>query len=101
MTPGGSEITQLRKAWGGGNRAALDQLTLTVYDELRRMARRHMRNERPDNTLQTTAPVNEVYLRLVDVKIAGWQDLAQFLTVSAQTMRRIRWMPRGRAPRLS
>jgi RNA polymerase sigma factor (TIGR02999 family) len=90
MTPSVTpEITQLLKAWGGGDRAALDRLTPKVYAELRRMARRHMRKERPDNTLQTTALVNEVYLRLVDVKIAEWQDRAHFFAVSAQMMRRI------------
>ena len=60
-----------------------------VYDELHRMARRHMRNERGGNTLQTTALINEVYLRLVDVKNVDWQHRAQFFAISAQMMRRI------------
>jgi len=65
---GSAEITGLLKAWSGGDRAALDRLTPVVYQELRRMARHYMRNERSGNTLQATALVNEVYLRLVDVK---------------------------------
>src|SRR3954468_11937802 len=62
-----AEITRLLKAWRAGDQAALDQLSKHVYGELRLLARRHMRNERPGNTLQTTALVHEVYLRLVDV----------------------------------
>src|SRR5271156_5189944 len=84
-----AEVTDLLKAWNGGNRAALDQLSPVVYSELRRMARRYMRNERAGNTLQTTALINEAYLRLVDVQSAGWQDRAHFFAVSAQVMRRI------------
>ena len=60
-----------------------------VYNELRRIARRYMRNERAGNTLQTTAVVNEVYLRLVDVKNVDWQQRAQFFAIAAQMMRRI------------
>jgi RNA polymerase sigma factor (TIGR02999 family) len=87
--PGSAEITDLLKAWNGGDRAALDRLTPVIYEELRRMARRYMRNERAGNTLQTTALVNEVYLRLVDVKNVDWQHRAQFFAISAQMMRRI------------
>ena len=83
------EVTDLLKAWNGGDRAALDQLSPVVYDELRRMARRYMRNERAGNTLQTTAVVNEVYLRLVDVKNIDWKQRAQFFGMCAQMMRRI------------
>ena len=83
------EITGLLKAWAGGDAAALDQLTPLVYEELRRLARRYMRNERAGNTLQTTALVNEAYLRLVDAQRVGWQDRAHFFAVSAQMMRRI------------
>jgi RNA polymerase sigma factor (TIGR02999 family) len=83
------EVTDLLKAWNGGDRAALDQLSPVVYDELRRMARRYMRNERAGNTLQTTALVNEVYLRLVDVKNIDWKQRAQFFGMCAQMMRRI------------
>jgi RNA polymerase sigma factor (TIGR02999 family) len=64
-------------------------LTPLVYDELHRLARRYMRNERAGNTLQTTALVNEAYLRLVDAKVAGWHDRVHFFAVSAQIMRRI------------
>jgi RNA polymerase sigma factor (TIGR02999 family) len=84
-----AEVTGLLKAWCGGDETALDRLSSVVYEELRRMARRHMRNERPGNTLQTTALVNEVYLRLVDVKNVDWQHRAQFFAISAQMMRRI------------
>jgi RNA polymerase sigma factor (TIGR02999 family) len=88
-TPGSAEVTGLLKAWNAGDRGALDRLTPVVYEELRRMARRHMRGERDGNTLQTTALVNEVYLRLVDVKSVDWQHRAQFFAISAQMMRRI------------
>ena len=84
-----AEVTGLLKAWSSGDETALDRLSSVVYEELRRMARRYMRNERPGNTLQTTALVNEVYLRLVDVKNVDWQHRAQFFAISAQMMRRI------------
>src|SRR3984885_7537456 len=84
-----AEVTDLLRAWNGGNRAALDRLSPLVYDELRRMARRYMKNERAGNTLQTTALVNEVYLRLVDVKSIDWKQRAQFFAMCAQMMRRI------------
>jgi RNA polymerase sigma factor (TIGR02999 family) len=84
-----AEVTGLLKAWSSGDQAALDRLASVVYQELRRMARRYMRNERPGITLQTTALVNEVYLRLVDVKNVDWQHRAQFFAISAQMMRRI------------
>jgi RNA polymerase sigma factor (TIGR02999 family) len=83
------EVTGLLKAWSGGDQAALERLADQVYDELRRIARRYMRNERAGNTLQTTALVNEVYLRLVDVKNVDWQHRAQFFAISAQMMRRV------------
>src|SRR5215467_11137598 len=83
------EVTGLLKAWSGGDQAALERLTEKVYDELRRIARRYMRNERAGNTLQTTALVNEVYLRLVDVKNVTWEHRALFFAISAQMMRRI------------
>jgi RNA polymerase sigma factor (TIGR02999 family) len=84
-----SEVTGLLKAWSAGDQAALDRLASVVYQELRRMARRYMKNERPGSTLQTTALVNEVYLRLVDVKNVDWQHRAQFFAISAQMMRRV------------
>jgi len=88
-TPDPAEVTDLLKAWGSGDKGALDRLAPVVYDELRRIARRYMRNERTGNTLQATALVNEVYLRLVDVKNVDWQHRAQFFAISAQMMRRI------------
>jgi RNA polymerase sigma factor (TIGR02999 family) len=84
-----SEITVLLQAWAGGDRRALDRLTPLVHDELRRMARGYMAKERPENSLQATALVNEAYLRLVDVDNVRWQDRAHFFAVSAQMMRRI------------
>lgn len=84
-----AEVTVLLRAWGQGDTSALDRLTPLVYAELHRMARRHMRNERAGNTLQTTALVNEAYLRLVDVKTTAWQDRTHFFALSAQMMRRI------------
>jgi RNA polymerase sigma factor (TIGR02999 family) len=84
-----TQITGLLRAWRSGDQAALDLLAAKVYDELRRVARRYMRNERAGNTLQTTALVNEVYLRLVDVQNVGWEHRAQFFAISAQMMRRI------------
>jgi RNA polymerase sigma factor (TIGR02999 family) len=84
-----SQVTVLLRAWASGDGAALDRLAPLVYDELRRMARRYMRKERAGNTLQTTALVNEAYLRLVDVKNVSWSDRVHFYAVSAQMMRRI------------
>lgn len=83
------EITDLLNAWSGGDEAALQQLSDHVYAELRLMARRHMRNEQPGNTLQTTALVHEVYLRLVGVTRVESQQRAQFFAMAAQMMRRI------------
>jgi RNA polymerase sigma factor (TIGR02999 family) len=83
------EITGLLKAWSGGDQAALERLVDQVHNELRRIARHYMKNERAGNTLQTTALVNEVYLRLVDVKNIDWQQRAQFFAIAAQMMRRI------------
>jgi RNA polymerase sigma factor (TIGR02999 family) len=82
-------VTELLAAWSGGHRDALDQLTPLVYDELRRIARRQMRRERPGVTLQTTALIHEAYLRLVDQNRAQWRDRAHFFAVAAQLMRRI------------
>jgi len=83
------EITGLLKAWGGGDQAALTRLAERVYPELRLMARRYMKNERQADTLQTTALVHEVYLRLVDVTKVEWRQRAQFFAMAAQMMRRI------------
>ena len=83
------EITGLLKAWGSGDQAALERLAERVYPELRRMARRYMKNERHANTLQATALVHEVYLRLIDVTKVEWEERAQFFAIAAQMMRRI------------
>jgi RNA polymerase sigma factor (TIGR02999 family) len=82
-------ITELLKAWSGGDEAALERLADQVYNELHRMARRYMRNERQAETLQTTALVHEVYLRMVDVTQVDWKGRAQFFGMAAQMMRRI------------
>jgi RNA polymerase sigma-70 factor, ECF subfamily len=87
--PSKVELTQLLKAWGEGDDGALERLTTVVEDELHRMAHRWMSRERPGHTLQTTALVNEVYLRLVDVQAVNWQDRAHFFAISARLMRRI------------
>jgi RNA polymerase sigma factor (TIGR02999 family) len=87
--PEAPQITVLLRAWGNGDAQALDQLTPLVYDELHRLARRYMHNERAGNTLQTTALVNEAYLRLVDAAHLDWHDRVHFFAVSAQIMRRI------------
>ena len=87
--PESPEVTVLLQAWSGGDPQALDRLMPMVYSELRRIAHRYMRKERGGNTLQTTALVNEAFLRLVDVKNVDWQQRAQFFAISAQVMRRI------------
>jgi len=84
-----SETTQLLRAWASGDQGALEQLTPRVYDELRRIAGRFMRDERPGRTIQTTALVHEAYLKLIDVTNVDWQHRAHFFAVSAQIMRRI------------
>ena len=76
-------------AWSDGEEAALDQLTPLVYDELHRLARRYMRRENPGHTLQTSALVNEAYLKLVDQKSVRWQNRSHFYAIAAQLMRRI------------
>jgi len=83
------QVTQLLKAWSEGEQTALDKLMPVVYAELHRMAHWYMVHERPGHTLQTTALVNEVYLRLVDSAHTSWQNRAQFFAVCAQAMRRI------------
>jgi RNA polymerase sigma factor (TIGR02999 family) len=83
------EVTQLLLAWGKGDPAALEALTPVVYDELRRLARHYMGNERVGHTLQATALVNEAYMRLVDIHKVQWQNRAHFFAMSARLMRRI------------
>ena len=82
-------VTQLLVAWSDGDPTALNQLLPLVNEELRRLARSYMRRERPNHTLQTTALVNEAYMRLVDQKQVHWQNRAHFLAIAAQLMRRI------------
>jgi len=86
---GVGEVSRLLRAWSDGNQDALDRLTPIVYEELRKLARRYMRGERAGHSLQTTALVNEAYMRLVDYKRMQWQNRAHFFAVSAQLMRRI------------
>jgi RNA polymerase sigma-70 factor, ECF subfamily len=82
------EVTQLLQAWSRGDSSALEKLTPLVYKELHRLAHRYMGLENPGHTLQTTALVNEAYLRLVSNK-ASWQNRAHFFAISAQLMRQI------------
>ena len=82
-------ITELLLAWRGGERGALDELLPLVYSELRRLAHRYVRGERLGATLNTSALVNEVYLRLVDSSRVQWRDRTHFFALSAQLMRRI------------
>lgn len=83
------DVTELLLAWSAGSQDALDKLTPLVYRELHRAAKRHMARQHSDHTLQTTALVNEVYLKLVAFKEVSWQDRAHFFAVCAQLMRRI------------
>ena len=83
-----TNVTQLLLDWRAGKQEALDRLMPVVYDELRRLASRYMRRERSHHTLQTTALVNEAYLRMVDMKVS-WQDRAHFFAVAARLMRRL------------
>ncbi len=89
MSNSDSGPTELLRAWSQGDGSALDRLVPLVYKELHRLARRYMRQERPDHTLQATSLVNEAYLRLIDVNRVEWRDRAHFLAVAAQMMRRI------------
>jgi hypothetical protein len=82
-------VTELLRAWGGGDDGALEQLTPLVEAELRRLARGYMRRDRRDHTLQATALVNEAFLRLTDARRVRWQDRAHFLGISARLMRRV------------
>ena len=89
MTAPPEDITQLLVDWGKGNKLALDGLMPLVYDELHRIASRYLRRERQGHTLQTTALINEAYLRIVDQNRVNWQSRAHFFGVAAQMMRRI------------
>ncbi len=89
MTTSTPDVTRLLVAWGDGETAALNQLMPLVYEELRRLAHQYVIRERPGHTLQTSALVNEAYLRLIDQKDVRWQNRAHFFAISAQAMRRI------------
>jgi len=84
-----TEVTELLVAWSKGDKAALDRLIPLVYQELKRIARYHMRRERAGHTLQTSALANEAYMRLIDYDRMSWQGRAHFFAVAAQAMRRI------------
>src|SRR5262245_3229666 len=83
------EITGMLVAWSNGDEAVLDQLIPLVHDELRRLATRYMRRERAGHTLQTSALINETYLRLVDGPRVPWQNRAHFFGIAARLMRRV------------
>lgn len=83
------DVTSLLHEWRQGDNQALDKLTALVYDELRRIAHRYLRHERDYHTLQTTALINEAYLRLINQQHAGWQNRAHFFAVTAQIMRHV------------
>ena len=90
MTPATSnEVTQLLRAWSDGQQEALQRLMPLVYEELHRLARHYMSRERSGHILQTTALVNEAFLRLVDARHVNWQNRAHFFAISASLMRRI------------
>jgi len=88
-TPLPQQVTRLLLSWNEGDESALEKLTTAVYEELRLLAHRYMRGECANHTLQTTALVNEAYLRLIDGKQVTWQNRAHFFAVSARLMRRI------------
>jgi RNA polymerase sigma factor (TIGR02999 family) len=88
-TPSSSEVTQLLLKWGDGDQGAFDKLVPVVHKELHRLAHRYMAGQQRHVTLQTTALVNEAYLRLIDCSQVRWQNRAQFLAISARLMRRI------------
>lgn len=89
VVPSTHDVTQLLQAWSAGNEGALAKLMPLVYEEMHRAARHYMAGERSEHTLQTTALINEVYLRLVDFQQISWQNRAQFFGICAQLMRRI------------
>jgi RNA polymerase sigma factor (TIGR02999 family) len=89
VKPASTDVSQLLKAWSAGDQTALNELTPKVYQELRQMAGRYMRRQQTGNTLQATALVHEVFLKLVDADGVTWQDRAHFFAVAATIMRRI------------
>ena len=84
-----SQVTKLLQGWRAGERSAPDELLPLVYDELRRLAHHYLKNERPHHTLQSTALVNEAYLRLVEQDLPKWESRAHFFAIAAQLMRQI------------
>jgi RNA polymerase sigma factor (TIGR02999 family) len=89
MQPSPDDLTRLLHAYGSGDRAALERLMPSVYNELRRLAAHYLRRERAGHTLQPTALVNEAYLRLVDQRNADWKNRAHFFAIAGQAMRRV------------
>lgn len=89
MPPSDPEVTELLHAWGRGDAAALERLVPLIFDDLRRMARRHLGGERGGHTLEPTALVHEVYLKLMDQRSADWQNREQFFAVASRIMRRV------------
>src|ERR1700751_2794232 len=87
--PSSHEVTSLLKAWSSGDEQALERLTPLVYRQLHQVARRYMARERSGHTLQTTALINEVYMRLVDFQSMGWQNRNHFFAICANLMRRV------------
>jgi RNA polymerase sigma factor (TIGR02999 family) len=83
------QITLLLKQWSEGEREALDQLMPLIYEELRKQASRYLKKERSNHTLQTTALINEAYLKLIDQRVGAWQNRTHFFAIAAQAMRRI------------
>lgn len=88
-SPTGNEITAMLRAWSDGDQHASDELIAAVYDELRRQARRQLRRERRDHTLDTAALINEAYVKLVKQRSVRWQDRRHFFALSAELMRRV------------
>ena len=84
-----SQVTKLLQGWRGGDRNDLEALLPLVYDELRRLAHHHLKNERPEHTLQSTALVHEAYCRLVGQDLPEWKSRAHFFAIAAQLMRQI------------
>jgi RNA polymerase sigma-70 factor, ECF subfamily len=89
VTESTQQITNLLRAWGGGDRAALDELTPLCYQELRRLARHHMKRERLGHSLQTSGLVNEAFLRLADWENVEWKNRAHFFAMAARIMRNV------------
>ena len=99
-SPASPTVTRLLLDWNGGHDEALEALVPLVYDELRRLAHRHLRGERADHTLSTTALVHEAYFKLIEQDRVAWQNRAHFLAIASQAMRRILLMYARRRRRL-